>query len=211
MGNYNNMAFLVLALVGFMFLSKANGAIHYYYFHLQETNFTKVCSTKSILTVNGTFPGPTITVNRGDTAFINVHNQGYYGLTVHWHGVKNPRNPWSDGPENITQCPIQPGTSFTYEVIFSNEEGTLWWHAHSDWTRATVHGAIVILPATGTTYPFATPDAQETVILGSWFKGDVMEILKEALEKGGDPNVSDAFTINGQPGALYSCSNGKTN
>ncbi|CAN6555467.1 unnamed protein product [Malus baccata var. baccata] len=210
MGNCNNMDFLVLALVGFLFLGKANGAIHYYDFVLQETNFTRLCSTKSILTVNGTLPGPTITVHRGDTAFINVHNQGYYGVTLHWHGVKQPRNPWSDGPENITQCPIQPGTNFTYEVIFSNEEGTLWWHAHSDWTRATVHGAIIILPAAGTTYPFATPDAQETVILGSWFKGDVMEIIEEAIATGDEPNISDAFTINGQPGDLYSCSNETT-
>ena len=83
------------------------------------------------------------------------------------HGVKQPRNPWSDGPENITQCPIQPGQSFTYEVIFSTEEGTLWWHAHSDWSRATVHGPIVILPPSGNTYPFPDPYAQQTIVLGT--------------------------------------------
>ncbi|KAG2665436.1 hypothetical protein I3760_15G007400 [Carya illinoinensis] len=47
------------------------------------------------------------------------------------------------------QYPIQPGKNFTYEVIFSDEEGTLWWHAHNDWSRATIHGAIVILPENG--------------------------------------------------------------
>ena len=51
---------------------------------LKETNFTKLCSTKSILTVNGTFPGPTIRVYKGDTVFVNVHNQGKYGVTIHW-------------------------------------------------------------------------------------------------------------------------------
>ena len=80
--------------------------------------------------------------------------------------MKQPRNPWSDGPENITQCPIKPGKNFTYEVIFSDEEGTLWWHAHSDWTRATVHGAIVILPEANTTYPFLKPAAEQVLILG---------------------------------------------
>lgn len=88
---------------------------------------------------------------------------------MHRHGVRQPRNPWSDGPENITQCPIAPNTSFTQEVIFSTEEGTLWWHAHSDWTRATVHGAIIILPKLGTTYPFPKPYAEETLILGMHF------------------------------------------
>ncbi|ONH90338.1 hypothetical protein PRUPE_8G047500 [Prunus persica] len=202
----------VLACVGFMFLGlcKANGNTYYYDFVLTESNFTRLCETKTILTANGTLPGPTITVRKGDTAFVNVHNQGSYGLTIHWHGVKQPRNPWYDGPENVTQCPIQAGSNFTYEIIFSTEEGTLWWHAHSDWSRATVYGAIIILPALNTTYPFATPDGEETLVLGSWYKGGVNEIIQNALSTGGDPNVSDAFTINGEPGHLYKCSNATT-
>ncbi|XP_062159776.1 laccase-14-like [Alnus glutinosa] len=203
------LGFLAIQSLGGL-LCMARGDVLHYDFVLKETNFTRLCSTKSILTVNGSFPGPTIQVNRGDTVFVNVHNQGLYGVTIHWHGVRQPRNPWSDGPENITQCPIQPGTNFTYEVIFSTEEGTLWWHAHSDWSRATVHGAIIILPTPATTYPFPKPYAQETIVLGEWYKGDVMAIIDDALATGGDPNVSDAFTINGQPGDLYNCSNGTT-
>ncbi|XP_044510536.1 laccase-14-like [Mangifera indica] len=125
------------------------------------------------------------------------------------HGVNQPRNPWSDGPENVTQCPIRPGTSFTYEVILSNEEGTLWWHAHSDWTRVSVHGAIVILPALGKSYPFPKPYSEQTIILGSWYKQDVPKMLTNVL-KGVIPNVSDAYTINGQPGDLYNCSRDST-
>ncbi|KAM4123392.1 hypothetical protein ACJW30_01G157400 [Castanea mollissima] len=199
-----------LIFLNSLLLCMAAGQVHYYDFVLKETIFTKLCSTKSILTVNGSFPGPTIRVHKGDTVFVNVHNQGKYGVTIHWHGVRQPRNPWSDGPENITQCPIAPNTSFTQEIIFSTEEGTLWWHAHSDWTRATVHGAIIILPKPGTTYPFPKPYAEETLILGEWYKGDVMAIITEALATGGDPNISDAFTINGQPGDLYNCSSGTT-
>ncbi|KAF2297484.1 hypothetical protein GH714_024241 [Hevea brasiliensis] len=206
---------VMLGFLGFMLLDgllvcMAIRNIKYYDFVVQETNFTKLCSTKSMLTVNGSFPGPTIAVHKGDIIYVNVHNQGNYGFTIHWHGVKQPRNPWSDGPENITQCPIQPGKNFTYEVIFTTEEGTLWWHAHSDWTRATVHGAIVILPAAGTTYPYPTPYSQQTLVIASWFKGDVKAIIDEALATGGDPNISDAYTINGQPGDLYPCSNETT-
>jgi laccase len=39
--------------------------------------------------------------------------------------VDQPRNPWFDGPEYITQCPIRPGANFTYRIVFSEEEGTL--------------------------------------------------------------------------------------
>ncbi|XP_044510534.1 laccase-14-like isoform X2 [Mangifera indica] len=202
---------LIIGFLGFFFVDgllrcMARPQIRYYDFVLQESNFTKLCSTKSMLVVNGSFPGPTIRARRGDTVFVNVHNQGKYGVTIHWHGVKQPRNPWSDGPENITQCPIKPGASFTYEVILSTEEGTLWWHAHSDWTRVSVHGAIVISPAAGKTYPFPKPYKQKTIILASWYKQDVQAMITNSIETGVNPTISDAFTINGKPGNRYNCS-----
>ncbi|KAK7841333.1 laccase-14 [Quercus suber] len=126
--------------------------------------------------------------------------------TTSKHGVKQPRNPWSDGPEYITQCPIEPGSNFTYEVIFSTEEGTLWWHAHSDWTRAYVHGAIVILPTIGTTYPFTKPDDEDIIILGSLYRGNLKSELDYALIYGDDLPHSIGYTINGEPGDLCPCS-----
>ncbi|CAI0375487.1 unnamed protein product [Linum tenue] len=112
----------------------------------------------------------------------------------------------TDGPVYITQCPIQPGRKFNQRVEFSTEEGTLWWHAHSEWTRATVHGAIVVYPKEGSTYPFPKPHAEVPIIFGEWWKSGVFEIYDEFLRFGGDPNVSDAITINGQPGDLFPCS-----
>ncbi|KAL2922860.1 Laccase-15, partial [Bienertia sinuspersici] len=126
------------------------------------------------------------------------------------HGVKQPRNPWSDGPEHITQCPIKPRGKFTQTVILSEEEGTLWWHAHSDWARATVYGAFIIYPKPGTYYPFRKPDLEVPILLGEWWKRDIFEVYNEFRATGGEPNVSDAFTINGQPGDLYPCSSAET-
>ncbi|KAK2980521.1 hypothetical protein RJ640_022523 [Escallonia rubra] len=174
---------------------------------VKEASYTRLCKTKKILTVNGKFPGPTLYAYKGDTIIVNVRNKANQNITIHWHGVKLPRYPWSDGPEYVTQCPIQPGHTFRQKVIFSSEEGTLWWHAHSDWSRATVHGAVVVYPKIGTGYPFPKPDAEVLIILGEWWKKDVDEVLQLMLATGGDPNVSDdAFTINGQPGDFYPCS-----
>uniref|UniRef100_A0A0E0BAW4 Laccase n=1 Tax=Oryza glumipatula TaxID=40148 RepID=A0A0E0BAW4_9ORYZ len=124
-------------------------------------------------------------------------------LLWHRHGVDQPRNPWSDGPEFITQCPIWPGGNFTYQVILFEEEGTLWWHAHSDFDRATVHGAIVIHPKRGTTFPFNKPDKEIPIILGEWWNDDVEHVLDEAKRTGGDVEPADANTINGQPGDMF--------
>lgn len=62
-------------------------------------------------------------------------------------------------------CGIQAGTNFTHEMQFSEEEGTLWYHAHSDWTRWTVHGAVVVYPKVGATYPFPKPDKEYEVVI----------------------------------------------
>lgn len=91
--------------------------------------------------------------------------------------MKQPRNPWSDGPEYITQCPIQPGSKFRQKIILSDEEGTIWWHAHSAWARATVHGAIVVYPKPGTSYPFPKPHAEIPIILGTTINRPSIYIL----------------------------------
>ncbi len=41
---------------------------------------------------------------------------------------------------------------------------------------------------------------------GEWWKGDIQELYNTFISTGGDPDISDALTINGQPGDLYNCS-----
>ncbi|XP_027094972.1 laccase-14-like [Coffea arabica] len=180
--------------------------VHRYSFIIEEAPYTRLCSTKNILTVNGQFPGPSLHIRQGDTAIVHVHNKGNQNITVHWHGVKLPRNPWSDGPVYITQCPIMPGKSFIQNIQVTDEIGTLWWHAHSEWSRATVHGAFIVYPKRGENYPFPQPRAENTIILGEWWKSDIQDVLTQFQHSGGDPIVSDALLINGQPGDLYPCS-----
>ncbi|MCD9646771.1 hypothetical protein HAX54_036928 [Datura stramonium] len=47
-------------------------------------------------------------------------------------------------------CPIRPGKFYRFTI--QGQEGTLWWHAHSSWLRAT--GALIIHPKEGENYPF---------------------------------------------------------
>ncbi|KAI4352804.1 hypothetical protein L6164_007022 [Bauhinia variegata] len=203
-------AIFLQILYGFCFLGLHSQTPKQYDFVVEETQYTRLCSNKSILTVNGEFPGPTISAYKNDTIYVNVYNKGKHNITIHWHGVKMPSYPWSDGPEYITQCPIKPGEKFRQKVIFSTEEGTLWWHAHSDWSRATVHGAIIIYPQEDKAFPFPKPHAEVPIIFGEWWKNDVWEVFTEFQTSGGSPNSSDAITINGQPGDMYPCSKSGT-
>ncbi|KAI8016689.1 Laccase-4 [Camellia lanceoleosa] len=179
--------------------------VRHYKFNVVMRNTTRLCSTKPIVTVNGRFPGPTVYAREDDTVLVKVVNHVKHNISIHWHGIRQLRTGWADGPAYITQCPIQPGQSFVYNFTITGQRGTLLWHAHILWLRATVYGAIVILPKLGVPYPFPTPNREVVVVLGEWWKSDVEAVINEAIKSGLAPNVSDAHTINGHPGPISNC------
>ncbi|KAK9217354.1 hypothetical protein WN943_005981 [Citrus x changshan-huyou] len=202
-------------LLGVLFIfafvaSLSHAEIQFHEFVIEAKPVKRLCRTHNTVTVNGEFPGPTLLVRDGDTLIITTINRAQYNITLHWHGVSLKGNPWADGPEYVTQCPIQPGRSYTYQFTIEDQEGTLWWHAHSRWIRATVYGAIIIYPRFGSSYPFPVPNREIPLLLGEWWDKNPMDVLMQAIFTGAAPNVSDAFTINGQPGDLYRCSRRET-
>ncbi|KAK2637308.1 hypothetical protein Ddye_032100 [Dipteronia dyeriana] len=98
-----------------------------------------------------------------------------------------------------------PGQDFVYNFTLTGQRGTLLWHAHISWLRATLNGAIVILPKRGVPYPFPKPDTEKVIVLGEWWKADVEAVVKQATQFGLPPNLSDAHTINGRTGPVTNC------
>ncbi|KAL9230171.1 hypothetical protein vseg_005558 [Gypsophila vaccaria] len=180
--------------------------VRHYEFKVMTANYTKLCSTKPIVTVNGKFPGPTLRAREGDNVLVRVTNHVQYNVTIHWHGIRQLRTGWSDGPAYITQCPIQTGQSYVYNFTITGQRGTLFWHAHISWLRATVHGAIVLLPKKGTPYPFPKPTKEKIIIFGEWWKADTEAVINQATQSGLPPNISDSHTINGHTGPVKNCS-----
>ncbi|KAH1247887.1 Laccase-10 [Glycine max] len=101
--------------------------------------------------------------------------------------------------------PLSGEAMVRYYKFNVGQRGTLWWHAHILWLRATVHGALVILPKLGVPYPFPKPNREQVIILSEWWKSDTEAVINEALKSGLAPNVSDAHTINGHPGPIQGC------
>ncbi|KAJ4704491.1 Laccase [Melia azedarach] len=195
----------LLLLVACIFPALVECRVRHYKFNVVTKNSTKLCSSKPIVTVNGKFPGPTLYAREDDTVLVKVVNHVKYNVSIHWHGIRQLRTGWADGPAYITQCPIQPGQSYVYNFTITGQRGTLLWHAHILWLRSTVHGAIVILPKRGVPYPFPKPNKEVVVVLAEWWKSDTEAIINEALKSGLAPNVSDSHTINGHPGPVSSC------
>ena len=76
---------------------------------------------------NGSCPGPTIQAVEGDRVRIVVENRLPESTTMHWHGLEIPLA--MDGMPYISQPPIPPGGSFTYEFTLK-QNGTFFYHSH---------------------------------------------------------------------------------
>ncbi|OAX30864.1 Cupredoxin, partial [Rhizopogon vinicolor AM-OR11-026] len=67
--------------------------------------------------VDGTFPGPLITAQKGDAFVIEVINQltddtMFKSTSIHWHGLYQNGTNYADGTSFVTQCPIAQNHSF---------------------------------------------------------------------------------------------------
>ncbi|KAF2167002.1 multicopper oxidase [Zasmidium cellare ATCC 36951] len=97
--------------------------------------------------INGGYPGPLLEANWGDTFQVTIHNNitgPEEGTSLHWHGLNQKGTPWFDGVPGASQCPIAPGSSFTY-TFKADQYGSSWYHAHfsAQYTDG-VFGPIVI-------------------------------------------------------------------
>ena len=123
--------------------------------------------SKSIITVNGIFPGPELSFNVNDEAVVTVTNMLGENqiITVHWHGIDQIGTPWSDGTGGVTNCPIQFRTNYTY-VFTLSEAGTFWYHIHLGANRGEGgYGYLIV----NENVPIANYDLEGRLLLSDWY------------------------------------------
>ncbi len=141
---------------------------------------------------NKQVPGPTLRVTQGDRVRINVTNRLPESTTVHWHGLDVPNA--MDGPAYVTQKPIEPGETFSYEYTVE-QSGTYFYHTHDHVDRQQalgLYGALIIDPKNPA--DAITADLEYTVQLQEWLKREGLTFPSMPMD-GGFPNF---FTINGK-------------
>ena len=112
---------------------------------------------------NGVVPGPQIRVRVGDRVRVNVKNELPESTSVHFHGVEVPNN--QDGVPFITQPPIKPGETFTYDFTVPNA-GSHMYHSHHNAAKQVglgLLGAFVVEPRRKAAYD--TVDVDYVMIL----------------------------------------------
>jgi len=66
-------------------------------------------------TYNGQVPGPLLRVSSGERVRIVLKNELPQSTAIHFHGIETPNA--MDGVPYITQDPVLPGQTFTYEFV----------------------------------------------------------------------------------------------
>jgi FtsP/CotA-like multicopper oxidase with cupredoxin domain len=128
---------------------------------------------------NGTWPGPRLTVVEGDRIRATFTNNMRETTGIHFHGQALPNN--MDGVPHVTQQPIAPGASFTYEFV-ARPAGSHMYHSHhnaTDQVGRGLLGAFIVEPG--------DPAQRYDALYGA--SQDLIWISNDAL--GG-------FTINGR-------------
>ena len=157
-----------------------------------DGNGERVC-----LLVNNQYPGPTLYANWGDTLQVTVvNNLPYNGTGFHWHGVRQLGTNPQDGTNGVTECPLAPGESKTYQFQ-ATQYGTSWWHSHysAQYGDGVLGGIIFEGPAT------ANYDIDlGTYTVSDWYYETAFQIAYQSninLQNAQAPPTPDNILING--------------
>jgi FtsP/CotA-like multicopper oxidase with cupredoxin domain len=120
---------------------------------------------------NEQVPGPMIRVREGDRVRVVLRNELEESTAIHFHGLELPID--QDGVPFITQPPIKPGETFTYEfTVPLGNHGSHMYHSHYNATTQVglgLLGAFVVEPRRATSVERA--DVDYTMILNDGSHG----------------------------------------
>jgi FtsP/CotA-like multicopper oxidase with cupredoxin domain len=105
-----------------------------------DQHIDELMPTTKALGYNKQWPGPTIRVTQGDKVRAVFTNNLKETTGVHFHGVLFD-DFFQDGVPFVTQRPIVPGETYTYEFT-ANNAGSLMYHSHHNATDQVGHGLL---------------------------------------------------------------------
>jgi hypothetical protein len=142
---------------------------------------------------NGQIPGPMIRVTQGDRIRVILKNELPDPTSIHWHGLRVPNNMDGVAEPALTQQPVKPGETFTYEFT-AKDAGTFFYHSHVETDRqipAGLSGPFIVDPK----QPQEHVDLDYTVMLQEWRINPKTGKTWPAMPAMSEPNF---FTINGE-------------
>lgn len=147
---------------------------------------------KSVIVVNGQFPGPTIKCDVGDTLVVTVTNHltEEETFSMHWHGINQIGSPFSDGAPGASNCPIPYSSSYVYKFVV-DEAGTFFYHPHNRGARSDGgYGMLIVNEKT----PISTYDFESHILLSDYYHQAGHYIETGLLNIGPKQGTGTSFT-----------------
>ena len=118
---------------------------------------------------NEQVPGPQIRVKEGDKVRMILHNKLPESTVIHFHGLELPNA--MDGVPFITQPPVKPGESYTYDFVVPNA-GSHMYHSHHNAAKQVglgLLGAFIVEPRNP--LPIERADVDHVMVLNDGMHG----------------------------------------
>ncbi|CAN1339616.1 Monocopper oxidase-like protein SKU5 [Linum perenne] len=134
-----------------------------------DTTLNPITVQQPVITINGMFPGPIINATTNDFLNVNVFNNLDEPLLFTWNGIQQRLNSWQDGVSG-TNCPIQPGSNWTYQFQTKDQIGTFFYFPSINFHKAAGgFGAIRVNNRAVISVPFDRPEDEFDLLIGDWF------------------------------------------
>lgn len=119
------------------------------------------------------------------------------GVCVCRAGVQQRKNSWQDGVAG-TNCPIPPGTNFTYHFQVKDQIGSYFYYPSTAMHRAAGgFGGLRINSRLLIPVPYPDPEDDYTVLIGDWYTKS-HTALKKQLDSGRSIGKPQGVLINGK-------------
>lgn len=160
---------------------------------------------RKVIGINGSWPLPVIEVDTGDQVVVNMYNGlGDKSTSIHWHGMFQNGTNEMDGASMITQCPVAPGSSITYNFT-ATQNGTYWYHCHTDYCFPDGYRQAFIIHDPESPY-IDDYDEELVFTLSDWYHELVEDLADDFMSlynpSGAEP-IPDAFLFNDKQNSTY--------
>ncbi|KAJ1414063.1 Multicopper oxidase, type 1 [Sesbania bispinosa] len=205
---------MILALMLCLMAAAVKGEDPYIYYTWNVTygTISPMGIPQQVILINGQFPGPEINSTSNNNVVVNIFNNLDEPVLFTWSGIQHRKNSWQEGTLGA-QCPIAPGTNYTYHFQVKDQIGSYFYYPTTGLHRAAGgFGGLRIFSRLLIPVPYADPADEYWVLIGDWFAKS-HTTLKKFLDSGRSLGRPDGVLINGKTGSLepqYTMEPGKT-
>ncbi|KAG7134218.1 Multicopper oxidase PfmaD like protein [Verticillium longisporum] len=130
---------------------------------------------------------------------------------IHFHGINQVSTNFMDGPSMVTQCPLPPGSTMTYQFT-ADVGGTYWYHSHNMGQYPDgLRGPMIIHDPND---PYVGQYDEEYILtLSDWYHEETITLVRAMLSPNNTqhtPPLPQAVLVNDGAGSHYPFVKGKT-